>query len=124
MGVELRRTAWVESFERVEVDAHRAGLARDVLAVRAHAVAERHRGSVGDATRKPKSSTAVAPGLAEPSVNPGGTPIPRARKRRARRMARWPGLASQARIRLSGVSSGCWAQAIASPSSQSCRPSM
>jgi hypothetical protein len=39
-------------------------------------------------------------------------------------IARWPGLASQARIRLSGVSSGCWAQAIASPSSQSRWPSM
>jgi hypothetical protein len=39
-------------------------------------------------------------------------------------IARWPGLASHARIRLSGVSSGCWAQAIASPSSQSRRPVM
>src|SRR5919204_3523893 len=103
LRVELRWLARRKALERFEVDAHRAGRCRDLRAARAHDVAERHRASVGDGVRKPKSRTAVAPGVGDPSVRPGAMPMPTSRKRRSSRIARCGGLASHAPTRLVAV---------------------
>src|SRR6476660_8552364 len=130
LRVELGRRARVERFERFEVDAHRARVARDRRAAFAHLLPERHVRTLepvagaeaaagasaveplvlrGALLRAPASRTTVAPGPV-PTGMPRAMPRPASRKLSLSRIARCGGLLSQSSTTCVALSSGVPAQ--------------